>query len=67
VHTLIFFYSWHLETADQTLMSGGNNWFIRLFIRGEPHGMKFGSNGDLHLIRIRDGKVISTIKAPARQ
>eukprot|EP00953_Heterococcus_sp_UTEX-ZZ885_P000781 942-Heterococcus_DN1.PRE.1 len=33
----------------------------RQFVKAEPHGMILSSNGDLHLIRIRDGKVIDTI------
>jgi hypothetical protein len=59
--------SWHLETSNQILMSGGNNWFQRLFVKAEPHGMKLSSNGDLNLKRLRDEKVIDSIKAPARQ
>jgi hypothetical protein len=59
--------SYHLETAGQTLMSGGNNWFQRLFVKAEPHGMKLSSNGDLNLMRLRDEKVIVSVQAPVRQ
>jgi hypothetical protein len=53
--------SWHLETANQTLMCGGSNSLKRSITKDEPHGIVLSSNGDLNLIRIRDGTVIDTI------
>jgi hypothetical protein len=47
-------------------MSGGNNWFKRLFIKAEPHGMLLHSNGTAELTRLRDGKVITTIHSIAQ-
>jgi hypothetical protein len=34
----------------------------RQFVKAEPHGMILSSNGVLSLIRVRDGKVIDTIR-----
>jgi hypothetical protein len=49
-----------MSTDKQTLISGGPNWFQRLFIKAEPHSIQLRSHVPV-VVRESDDRVVDHI------
>jgi hypothetical protein len=67
VSSIHYQHSWRIDTEDGPLVSGGNNWLQRQFTKSEPHEITLGDDGVISLTRLRDSKVIDSIKVIRNQ